>query len=430
MDAAYVDTWYARTLADPDTRYPALAGAADTDIAVVGAGLAGLSTALELARRGRKVTLLEARRIGWGASGRNGGSVSPAYSAGADQIRRHVSESHYQSLYRLSMEGVEIIRDNIASLGITEAHKVDGRLRVLRYEGTAELQRWCDEQRRVFGREVSVLSRAQVRERLLSDVYFQGIDDPASFHFHPLNYARALARECVRLGVSIHENSAVTSAALQGPVKRLTTAGGTLQAAQVVLATGGYTEGLVPKLRHAMLPIATYIMLTEPLGDRVREAIRTDAAIGDNRRAGNYYRVLPGGRIGWGSRITTRISDPPDLAESLRRELLSVYPQLEGVRVEAAWSGRMAYARHLMAQIGKLGEGTWYCTAFGGHGMNTTSIGGRVVAEGIAGESERYRLFEPFGLAWNGGPFGTAAVQLTYWSYQARDWLRERQARE
>ena len=430
MDAAYVDTWYARTLADPDTRYPALAGATDTDIAVVGAGLAGLSTALELARRGRKVTLLEARRIGWGASGRNGGSVSPAYSAGADQIRRHVSESHYQSLYRLSMEGVEIIRDNIASLGITEAHKVDGRLRVVRYEGTAELQRWCDEQRSVFGREVSVLSRAQVRERLVSDVYFQGIDDPASFHFHPLNYARALARECVRLGVAIHENSAVTSAVLQGPVKRLTTAGGTLQAAQVVLATGGYTEGLVPKLRHAMLPIATYIMLTEPLGDRVREAIRTDAAIGDNRRAGNYYRVLPGGRIGWGSRITTRISDPPDLAESLRRELLSVYPQLKGIGVEAAWSGRMAYARHLMPQIGKLGEGTWYCTAFGGHGMNTTSIGGRVVAEGIAGESERYRLFEPFGLAWNGGPFGTAAVQLTYWSYQARDWLRERQARE
>lgn len=425
----YVDTWYARTLADPDTRHAPLAGAAETEVAVVGGGLAGLSTALELARRGRAVTLLEAQRVGWGASGRNGGSVSPAYSAGADQIRRHVSESHYQSLYRLSMEGVEIIRDNIAALGITEAHKVDGRLRVLRHEGTEELQRWCDEQRSVFGREVSVLSRAQVRERLVSDVYFQGIDDPGSFHFHPLNYARALARECVRLGVRIHEGSAVNAAALAGPVKRLATAQGTLEAAQVVLATGGYTEGVVPRLRRAMLPIATYIMLTEPLGERVREAIRTDAAIGDTRRAGNYYRVLPGGRIGWGSRITTRISDPPDLAESLRRELLSVYPQLQGLRVDAAWSGRMAYARHLMPQIGRLGEGVWYCTAFGGHGMNTTSIGGRVVAEGITGESERYRLFEPFGLAWNGGPFGTAAVQLTYWSYQARDWLRERQAR-
>ena len=123
-----------------------------------------------------------------------------------------------------------------------------------------------------------------------------------------------------------------------------------------------------------MLPIATYIMLTEPLGERVREAIRSDAAIGDDRRAGNYYRVLDGGRIGWGSRITTRIDDPPDLAETLRRELLSVYPQLQGLRVETAWSGRMAYARHLMPQIGLLAPDVWYCTAFGGHGMNTASM--------------------------------------------------------
>ena len=139
--------------------------------------------------------------------------------------------------------------------------------------------------------------------------------------------------------------------------------------------------------------------------------------------------MLDGGRIGWGSRITTRVDDPPDLAESLRRELLSVYPQLQGLRVETAWSGRMAYARHLMPQIGKLAPDVWYCTAFGGHGMNTTAIGGRVVAEGISGDSQRYRLFEPFGLAWNGGALGTAAVQLTYWSYQARDWWRERQSR-
>ena len=162
-----------------------------------------------------------------------------------------------------------------------------------------------------------------------------------------------------------------------------------------------------------MLPIATYIMLTEPLGERVREAIRSDAAIGDDRRAGNYYRVLDGGRIGWGSRITTRIDDPPDLAETLR----CAKPPGRG----------MAYARHLMPQI-LLAPDVWYCTAFGGHGMNTASIGGRVVAEGITGDSHRYQLFQPFGLAWNGA-LGRAAVQLTYWSYQARDWWRERRSR-
>ncbi|CAB3953373.1 Gamma-glutamylputrescine oxidoreductase [Achromobacter insolitus] len=429
MASEYIDTYYKRTLADSDTRYAPLSGASSTDVCVVGAGLAGLSAALELARRGRDVTLLEGRRVAWGASGRNGGSVSPAFSAGADAIRKHVDEDHYRKLYRLSMEGVEIIRGNIRDLDIADARKVDGRLRVVRYEAADALRQWCDSQQRDFGRDVRLLSRGQVRERLVSDVYFQGVEDPTSFHFHPLNYARALARECARLGVRIHEDSPVTQAALDGAVKRLKTSHGQVDARSVVLATGGYTEGVVPALRRAMLPIATYIMLTEPLGDRVREAIRTPAAIGDDRRAGNYYRVLDGGRIGWGSRITTRVDDPPDLAESLRRELLSVYPQLHGLRVETAWSGRMAYARHLMPQIGQLSPDVWYCTAFGGHGMNTASIGGRVVAEGIAGDTQRYKLFAPFGLAWNGGSLGTAAVQLTYWSYQARDWWRERRSR-
>jgi len=429
MASEYIDTYYKRTLSDTETTYPALAGVSSTDVCVVGAGLAGLSTALELARRGRNVTVLEAQRVAWGASGRNGGSVSPAFSAGADAIKKHVDEDHYRQLYRLSMEGVEIIRDNIRTLAIADAHKVDGRLRVVRYEATDALNQWCDAQRRDFGRDVRFLTRNQVRERLVSDVYHQGVEDPSSFHFHPLNYARALARECVRLGVRIHEDSPVTGVTLEGAIKHLKTAQGQIDARSVVLATGGYTGDVVPALRRAMLPIATYIMLTEPLGDRVQEAIRSTAAIGDDRRAGNYYRVLDGGRIGWGSRITTRVDDPPDLAESLRRELLSVYPQLQGLRVETAWSGRMAYARHLMPQIGRLAPDVWYCTAFGGHGMNTTSIGGRVVAEGITGDTQRYKLFEPFGLAWNGGGLGTAAVQLTYWSYQARDWWRERSSR-
>ena len=428
MASEYIDTYYRRTLADVTTYYPPLVGGDSTDVCVVGGGLAGLSTALELARRGRNVTLLEARRIAWGASGRNGGSVSPAFAAGADVIRRYVDEDHYRELYRLSMEGVEAIRANISELAIEDAHKVDGRLRVVRYEATDALRQWCDGQHRDFGRDVRFLTRSEVREQLLSDVYHQGVEDPTSFHFHPLNYARALARECVRLGVRIHEDSVVTHAELDGAVKLLKTGQGQLDARTVVLATGGYTDGIVPALHRAMQPIATYIMLTEPLGDRVMDAIRSTAAIGDDRRAGNYYRVLDGGRIGWGSRITTRVDDPPNLAESLRRELLTVYPQLQGVKVETAWSGRMAYARHLMPQIGQLAQGVWYCTAFGGHGMNTTAMGGRVVAEGIAGDTQRYKLFAPFGLTWAGGSVGKAVVQLTYWSYQARDWWRERQS--
>jgi gamma-glutamylputrescine oxidase len=198
----------------------------------------------------------------------------------------------------------------------------------------------------------------------------------------------------------------------------------------VVFATGGYTGGVLPALKRAFLPIATYVLLSEQAPELVQGAIRTQAAILDDRRAGDYYRLVDGGnRILWGGRITTRTTDPHDIAARLRREMVSTYPQLSGLKVEVAWSGLMSYARHLMPQIGQWKQGVWYCTAFGGHGMNTTAVGGTVVAEGIMAESDRYRLFAPFDLAWNGGIFGRAAVQLTYWSYQAADAARELRSR-
>jgi gamma-glutamylputrescine oxidase len=204
---------------------------------------------------------------------------------------------------------------------------------------------------------------------------------------------------------------------------------GEARARDVVLAGGGYTDALVPRLRRSFLPIATYVLLTEPARERIAGAVRTSRAISDNRRAGDYYRLVDGGeRLLWGGRITTRRSEPRRLAAMLRRTMVSTYPQLEGVRVEVAWSGLMAYARHLMPLAGRLQPRVWHALGFGGHGLNTTAIGGRVVAEGILGVSDRWRLFEPFGLAWNGGPFGTAAAQLTYWTYQAMDRVRERRA--
>jgi gamma-glutamylputrescine oxidase len=197
----------------------------------------------------------------------------------------------------------------------------------------------------------------------------------------------------------------------------------------VLITTGGYTGAVLPALSRSFLPIATYVLLTESAPDLVRGAIRTSAAVLDDRRAGDYYRPVDhGNRILWGGRITTRTTDPRDIAALLRREMVSTYPQLSGLKVEVAWSGLMSYARHLMPQIGRLRPGVWYCTAFGGHGMNTTAIGGTVIAEGIAGESDRYRAFAPFGLAWNGGIFGRAAAQLTYWAYQAADAAREYRA--
>jgi gamma-glutamylputrescine oxidase len=161
----------------------------------------------------------------------------------------------------------------------------------------------------------------------------------------------------------------------------------------------------------------------------IASAITTRDGIGDNRRAGDYYRLIDGGkRLLWGGRITTRAASTSGLVRELRREMINTYPQLSALRTELAWSGLMAYARHLMPQIGEMQPGVWHCTAFGGHGLNTTAIGGKVVAEAILGQSVRHRLFSPFGLDWAGGVAGLAVAQLTYWKLQAQDWWRERAA--
>ncbi|WP_336813266.1 NAD(P)/FAD-dependent oxidoreductase [Bosea sp. MMO-172] len=424
--SSYIDTYYRRTLATEESYAPA-EGTLKTDICIVGGGLAGLTAALDLARAGRSVLLLEAERVAWGASGRNGGFVSPGYATSLAAIERQTGREQADELYRLTMEGVEIVRGNIESLAITEAAPSPGIMKVVRYDGGAGLQAVRDTQEKRFGRKLRYLGRDETRALLNSPKYHASLTADDSFHFHPLNYARALAREIVRLGGKIHEGSPVISCELDGAVKQLKTVKATIEADQVLFTTGGYTGGVLPALRRAYIPIATYVLLTEAAPELIRSAIRIGTGVGDDRRAGDYYRTVEGGsRILWGGRITTRTTEPSDVAAILRHEMVTTYPQLAGLKVEAAWSGLMSYARHLMPQIGQYRPGVWYCTAFGGHGMNTTAIGGTVIAEAIRGASDRYKLFAPFGLVWNGGPFGTAAVQLTYWSYQAADLIRGR----
>lgn len=424
----YADTYYARTLTEAVPR-PSLSGVHEADVAVIGGGLAGLTAALELARAGRSVVVLEAERVGWGASGRNGGFVGPGYATSHAHITRMVGAEHARHLHRLSIEGAQIVEGNIARLGMSDQNIVHGKLSVLRYHDPEGLARRRDMMEKEFAYSLEVMSTEEVRAVLRSSKYYQALHDPAAFHFHPLNYSRSLAKAAEAAGAVVYEGSKVIEASLDGAQKIIKTVGGEVRARDVILACGGYTDDLVPRLRRSILPIATYVLLTEPSPEKIAEAVRTPKAISDNRRAGDYYRLVDGGmRLLWGGRITTRISEPRRLAEIMRRTMVSTYPQLEGVQVETAWSGLMAYARHLMPLIGHMQPGIWYAYGFGGHGMNTTAIGGQVIAEAILGQTDRYKLFEPFGLAWNGGPFGTAAVQLTYWTYQAMDLARERRS--
>lgn len=425
---AYPDTYYKRTMADQTAR-PALSGTVECDVAVVGGGLAGLSAALQLARAGRSVTVLEAESVGFGASGRNGGFVSPGYATGGEEIARIAGKEKARQLHLLSVEGVDFVRDNIRTLGIADARPVPGIMSVLRYDDGASLKAYAQEVRREYGYELEYMDRDAVRAVLKSERYFQALRNPDAFHMHPLNYLRGLAREIERLGGRICEQSSVTATDLGGAEKRLTTSGGAVKARDVLFTTGGYTGPLNGRLKRAFLPIATYVMVSEEAPELIASAIATTDAIGDNRRAGDYYRVIDDGRrVLWGGRITTHAASTAGLVKELRAEMVGTYPQLAGLRTELAWSGLMSYARHLMPQIGRMSPGVWYCTAFGGHGLNTTAIGGKVIAEGILGTSERYRLYEPFGLVWAGGLAGLAVAQLTYWKLQAQDWWRERAA--
>ncbi|MGB8813081.1 MAG: FAD-binding oxidoreductase [Paracoccaceae bacterium] len=424
---SYIETYYKRSMADTRAR-PVLAGPIDCDSVIIGGGLAGLTTALELARAGQSVVVLESQSVGFGASGRNGGIVSPSFACHGEDIERRVGREAARALHRLTIEGVDRVRATITSLNIGGVDPCPGILGLRRFDHKADMIAHAEAFARDYDYHLEYLSRDALRGMLATDRYFHGLRDARAFHMHPLNYLRGIATEIERLGGHIFEGSAAISHQLDSPTKVIRTHGaGVVQARRVVFATGGYTSGLLPRLQRAVLPIATYMMLSEAAPDLIASAIQTREAVLDDRRASDYYRLVDGGkRLLWGGRITTRAASDTALAQQLRHEMLGAYPQLADLKTDLAWSGLMAYARHQMPQLGQLHPDVWHITAFGGHGLNTTAICGKVLAEAILGETNRIAMFAPFGLAWAGGPFGLAAAQLTYWQLQAKDWWRER----
>lgn len=406
--------------------YPALAGPHDAAVCIIGGGFAGLATAIALAERGMTdIVLLEAESIGFGASGRNGGFVFGGFSLGERSVIDTVGDDDGKKLYHMTLAAVEQIRGRIRKYNIDCDIREDG----------VYLANWFDDARILDGQQRYMrdklgvqwqrVSRADLADKLASTRYFGALFEPGAFHFHPLKYAQGLARVLADKGVRVHEASRVTQIAADGKGWRIATAAGAVSAREVVVCCGGYIEKLYPRLGGAVLPIATYVMVTEPLGERLEGAMRTGAAVYDTRFAFDYYRPLADTRILWGGRISIMERSGADVARLLYGDMLKVYPQLAGTQVDYAWSGMMSYGRHKMPQLGRLPEGIWYGMGFGGHGVAPTTLAGDVLAAAIMGEGGALARFDAWGLPSTGGPAGLLAAQLAYWYYELRDWMRQ-----
>jgi glycine/D-amino acid oxidase-like deaminating enzyme len=417
-------TDYYRATCSPD-RYPSLNGARECAVCVIGAGFAGLGTALSLLERGVKdVVVLEAGEVGFGASGRNGGFVFGGFSLEASSLLGKAGRERGRELYRLTLDAVQLIRARIARYGID----CDAR------EAGVILANWFDDNRVLdarqrfmaehLGVEWKRLARSELADMLSTKRYHGGLLEEDAFHFHPLKYARGAARVLAAGGIAIHEGSRVMGIERSGDGWKVSTAAGEVRADEVVVCCGGYIERLQRHLARATLPIATYVIVTEPLGERLAAAIRTEAAVYDTRFAFDYYRPLPDTRLLWGGRISVRDRRPGEVAQLLYRDMLKVYPQLAGARVEHAWSGMMSYGRHKMPQIGRLPDGLWYGMGFGGHGVAPTTLAGEALAAAICGDLQHVEQFAHWGLPRTGGRAGLLAAQCAYWYHGLRDFLR------
>lgn len=404
-----------------------LTGRHSAQVCIVGGGLAGLSTALGLAERGvRDVVVLEAEQVGFGASGRNGGFVFGGYSLDCAELLKVLGASRARELYALTTDAVDLMRKRIRRYGIDCDVTDAGVILANWFDEPARL----DAQRRLmkesFGVDWEPLGEQELAARLKTTRYHGGLLERNAFHFHPLKYVSGIAAAAANADVRIHEHSPVLALRAQRGGFAVETAEGAIDAQHVVMASGGYARNVYRRVERAVLPIATYVIATEPLGAHLKDAIDCASAVYDTRFAFDYYRPLPDTRIVWGGRISIVERAPETIARLLRRDLLKVYPQLHDVRIDYAWGGLMSYARHKMPQIGRGTDGVWYAVGFGGHGMAPTTVCGELLAAAIAGERPVPDAFAQFGLAHTFGRFGLAAAQLTYSAMQTRDAIAAR----
>ena len=384
------DSYYAATAPERE-RHRALTGRETADVCVVGAGFTGISAALHLAEKGYSVIVLEAERVGWGASGRNGGQVGSGMRETMSALERSCGPAQAEALWALCEEAKTIIAERIAR------HRIDcdwrrGNLLAStreRYMGRIESEAaFC--QRRFGYSGYRMLSLAEMREEVASDTYVGGRMDEGGGHLHPLRFVLGMAGAAERAGARIFEGTRVEGIRWGSP-SWVSTAHGVVEAEFVVLAGNAYLGRLEPRIESRIMPIVNHVLATEPLGEaRARALIRSGACVHATKFVVDYYRCTADHRLLFGGGET--YSDRPlaDPGAFVRRYMLRVFPQLADVRIDYAWSGRLAITMSRLPHVGRLAPNGFYAQGFSGHGVALTQIAGKLVAEAVAGTAERF----------------------------------------
>jgi gamma-glutamylputrescine oxidase len=392
------NSYYAAT-AERQHSYPPLRGSEACDVAVVGGGLAGLSAALELAERGFAVRLLEARQIGWGASGRNGGQAIHGLACDQSTIESQLGLDASKRVWAMSIEALELLRQRITRHAI-DCDWRDGYLGLATNARKGrELQDWAERMEQVYGYTQQHIPPARMAGWIASERFHSGVFDPRSGHLHPLKYTLGLGRAAAEAGAVIHENTPVQSLKA-GETAVLDTAQGQLRARHVLLAGNVYLQGLAPELEPRIMPVGTYIACTERLDDALADSlIPSRAAVCDTNFVLDYFRTTNDQRMLYGGRVSYSTVTPMNLAESIRQRMVGTFPQLTSAKVEYAWGGFVDISMNRAPDFGRLpspgghAPNVYYLQGFSGHGLALTGLAGKLVAEAIAGDASRLDTF-------------------------------------
>ncbi|HKO70192.1 MAG TPA: FAD-binding oxidoreductase [Bradyrhizobium sp.] len=388
----------------------------DVDIAVIGAGLAGLTVALEAARLGASVAVLEGRQVGWNASGHQLGTVMPGYSLPIADLIARIGFEDTRELWALSKAGVEYIRAHATeelipgialSEGALELSNVDVGDRLI-----ARLQMLGED----FDTEVEGWQVERVRAEIKTDRYFHGVHYPKAFQIDGRKYVHGLAALARRAGARIFEDTPAVSIDISGIRKRIVTPSARLRASQIVLAGNVHLGAPARRVSETLLPVWRYAAITAPLGERLADATTFKGSITDSDGI-DHFRIVEGDRLMWASPETTWAARPDRFAVAIQRRIRTIFPQLGRVEIAEMWSGAIGQTVHGMPQIGPLRKGVWIASGFGRHGLNTSAMAGQLIARSILLGDERWRLFSPFEMVWAGGTIGrVAGLAIGMWT--------------